>query len=239
MKSRTIAILLLAIGAGCQLIKGEAAAAANSKAELDALRSEKATVQEEHTEAASAPEYADMVATSETKDKIPEVNVPIAEADSNEEYSSPSGDKRMMFEVEEANAEECGLEEGADKRSTLCKGDNLRRVRGPAYYRVPHVAYYPRRPYYAPGPYVYVPRRMEEGHDGEEEDSHDHQPRPRSPPPRPSMAPKLRREGNDWVVLFPEMVKHGDHYDVVYNKVTIFKVYDHYLRKYTYACGGH
>eukprot|EP00918_Siedleckia_nematoides_P032307 GHVU01069950.1.p1 GENE.GHVU01069950.1~~GHVU01069950.1.p1 ORF type:complete len:223 (-),score=42.05 GHVU01069950.1:504-1172(-) len=222
MKSRTIAILLLAIGAGCQFIKGEAAAGPNLKAELDALRSEKATIKEEHTDAASAPEYDDMVATSETKDKIPEVNVPIAEADFNEEDSSPSGDERMMFEVEEANAEECEqLGEGADKRSTWCQDNHLQ---GPAYYRAP--------------PSAYVPRRME-GHDGEEEDSHDHQPRIPSPPPRPSMAPKLRREGNDWVVMFPEMIKHGNHFDVHYNKVTIFKVYDHYLRKYTYVCGRH
>eukprot|EP00918_Siedleckia_nematoides_P032309 GHVU01069953.1.p1 GENE.GHVU01069953.1~~GHVU01069953.1.p1 ORF type:complete len:239 (-),score=23.87 GHVU01069953.1:504-1127(-) len=153
------------------------------------------------------------------------VNVPIA--DFNEEDSSPSGDERMMFEVEEANAEECELGEGAEKRSTkaiTCQGDYLRRARGPAYYRAP--------------PSAYVPRRME-GHDGEEEDSHDHQPRIPSPPPRPSMAPKLRREGNDWVVMFPEMIKHGNHFDVHYNKVTIFKVYDHYLRKYTYVCGRH
>eukprot|EP00918_Siedleckia_nematoides_P032298 GHVU01069941.1.p1 GENE.GHVU01069941.1~~GHVU01069941.1.p1 ORF type:complete len:237 (-),score=20.88 GHVU01069941.1:500-1117(-) len=150
------------------------------------------------------------------------VNVPIA--DFNEEDSSPSGDERMMFEVEEANAEECELGEGAEKRSTkaiTCQGDYLRRARGFAYYRAPPAAYYPRRPAYAPGPYFYVPRRMEEYG---------------SSPSQPRMAPILRRQGNDWVVLFPEAPNHQQ--GLFFTKVTISKVYDHYLSKYTYVCGG-
>eukprot|EP00918_Siedleckia_nematoides_P032308 GHVU01069951.1.p1 GENE.GHVU01069951.1~~GHVU01069951.1.p1 ORF type:complete len:226 (-),score=40.26 GHVU01069951.1:1023-1700(-) len=224
MKSRTITILLLAVGAGCQFIKGEAAAAADFEAELDARTSEKATVKEEDADAAWWPRIDEWP-------QIPEVKVPIA--DSDEEGSSPSGEERMMLEVEEANAEECELGESADKRSTkatTCQGDYLRRARGFAYYRAPPVAYYPRRPVYAPRPYFYVPRRMEE-------DGHEYRVPPRgSSPPRPGKAPSLRREGNDWVVLFPEPPNH--HQDFFYTKVTISKVYDHYLSKYTYVCGG-
>eukprot|EP00918_Siedleckia_nematoides_P032300 GHVU01069943.1.p1 GENE.GHVU01069943.1~~GHVU01069943.1.p1 ORF type:complete len:234 (-),score=38.10 GHVU01069943.1:500-1201(-) len=232
MKSRTIAILLLAVGASChQFIKGEAAAAADFEAELDARTSEKAAVKEEDAGAASILPRSPMHVVSWALPGSPKPLVPTL--DSDEEDSSPSGEERMMFEVEEANAEECELGESADKRSTkatTCQADNLRRARELAYYRAPPAAYYPRRPAYAPDD-PYFPRRMEE-------DGHEYRGPPRGSSPRPSLAPTLRREGNDWVVLFPKMVKHGDHHDVVYNKVTIFKVYDHYLRKYTYTCGG-